>query len=236
MKYEETIKNFPKQRMELPPEYIAIYDQHHKENRNGTTKVSFLSQKLEAWMHRMVAKTGTLNQKTLEIGAGTLNQLDYERCEIYDVVEPYEKLFEESPNRKYVRNTYRDISCIQGTKQYQRIISIACFEHICNLTEVVERCTELMEPNGVVAVAIPNEGRFLWRFAYKMTSGIEFKRRFGLDYEIMMRYEHVNSADEIEAILKHYFKDVKCSLLGISKTFSLYRYYECRCPRIRGTN
>lgn len=83
------------------------------------------------------------------------------------------------------------------------------------------------------AVAIPNEGRFLWKLAYKMTSGIEFKKRFGLDYETMMRYEHVNNADEIEAILKHDFKKVKCSLLGVSKTFSFYRYYECRQPIVK---
>ncbi len=107
------------------------------------------------------------------------------------------------------------------------------FEHICNLPEVVERCTELMEPDGVLGVAIPNEGRFLWKLAYKMTSGIEFKKRFGLDYETMMRYEHVNNADEIEVILKHYFKSVKCSLLGIGRTFSFYRYYECREPKTK---
>lgn len=37
--------------------------------------------------------------------------------------------------------------------------------------------------------------------------------------------------DEVEAILKHYFKNVECSVLGIGKTFSVYRYYECSSPR-----
>ena len=57
---------------------------------------------MESWLHKKVAKTEGFNKKTLEIGAGTLNQLDYERCKIYDIVEPYETLFQNSANK----NTY----------------------------------------------------------------------------------------------------------------------------------
>lgn len=83
---------------------------------------------------------------------------------------------------------------------------------------------------GKMCISIPNEGRFLWKFAYTVTTGREFKKRFGLEYETLMRYEHINTADEIEMLLKYYFKDVKMSLLGINKTFAFYRYYECRNP------
>lgn len=64
-----------------------------------------------------------------------------------------------------------------------------------------------------------------------MTTGKEFKKRYDLDYERLMKYEHLNTADEIEMILKYYFQNVKRSLLGINKTFALYRYYECRIPQ-----
>lgn len=230
MKYSEVIKNFPKQRTELPEEYKAIYDRHYKENRKGKTKVSFLSSKLESWMHKKVAATRQADKKTLEIGAGTLNQLDYERCDVYDIVEPYRELFENSPNKKFIRNVYDDIAELPADVKYDRIISVACFEHICNLPEVVKKITRQMTKDGILAVAIPNQGRFLWKLAYTMTTGLEFKRRFGLNYEILMNYEHVNTADEIEAILKHSFKNVKCSVLGIGKALCVYRYYECSAP------
>lgn len=100
-----------------------------------------------------------------------------------------------------------------------------------NLPEMVEACTRLLASDGKVYAAIPNEGRFLWKFSYTVTTGLEFKKRFGLDYETLMRYEHINTGDEIEQILKYYFKDVKMSLLGLGKTFSFYRYYECGVPR-----
>ena len=231
MKYEEVKKAFPKQRQELPAEYKAIYDQHYEENRKGMTKASSLSSKMESWLHRKVAKTGGYDKKTLEIGAGTLNQLDYERCERYDIVEPYEALFEHSMNKKYIHNIYKDVLDIPSGETYDRIISIACFEHICNLPEIVQKTSEMLRSGGILAVSIPNQGRFLWKLAYTMTTGSEFKKRFGLDYETLMNYEHVNTADEIEVILKHFFRRVKRSFLGVGKTFSLYRYYECSKPK-----
>lgn len=147
-------------------------------------------------------------------------------------MEPYEQLFQNSSNLAYVRNIYSDISEIENEK-YDRIISVACLEHVEDLPEMVRLSTILLRPGGKMCVAIPNEGRFLWKFAYTMTTGREFKKRYGLDYETIMRYEHINTADEIEKILMYYFKNVKRSLLGISKDFAFYRYYECNTPRKR---
>lgn len=229
MDIEELLATYPRERKELPEAYKKIYNQHYEENRKGTTKVTHFSGKLEHWLHRKVSKTSRWDTKTLEIGAGTLNQLEFERPQIYDIVEPYSKLYENSSNLKYVRDIYSDISEIYGEK-YDRITAIASFEHIENLPDVVKCSTDLLSERGKMCVAIPNEGRFLWHFAYTMTTGREFKKRFGLDYEVLMRYEHINTADEIEKILNYYFQDVKMLLFGIGRTFSLYRYYECTLP------
>lgn len=232
MKTDELLKTYPRRRKELPEEYRKIYDQHYEENRKGKTKVSSLSSKLEHWMHKKTAKSASADKTTLEIGAGTLNQLNFEQPCVYDIIEPYKKLFQNAPNLKYVRNVYSDITEIHNEK-YDRITSIACFEHVENLPEMVAACTRLLAPGGKLYVSIPNEGRFLWKFSYTVTTGAEFKRRFGLDYAALMQYEHINTADEIEQILRYYFADVKMSLLGIGKTFSFYRYYECGRPRKR---
>lgn len=138
MDYQQLMKNYPKQRADLPPEYKAIYDQHYEENRNGTTKVSSLSQKMERWLHKKVAATSYPGARTLEIGAGTLNQLSYEHDGIYDIVEPYTSLFADSPNKVRIRNIYSDISAVPGEAVYDRITSVACFEHVCDLPDVVK--------------------------------------------------------------------------------------------------
>ena len=226
---EELLAKYPKFRKPLPDAYQKIYEEHYMNNRNGQTVASFFSSKLEQWMHRKVAADTYENNRlsTLEIGAGTLNQLNYESTEVYDIVEPFRNLYRTSKFIGRVRNIYADISEVERTAQYDRIIAIASFEHICNLPEVVEYCRDLLKPNGCLRIAIPNEGRFLWRLSYKATTGLEFSRKYKLDYSVLMNYEHVNTADEIEAILRYYFSDVKMSLLGISKDFAFYRYYEC---------
>lgn len=228
----DLLATYPRKRNDLPEEYKLIYDKHYNENRKGKTKASSMSSKLERWLHNKVAISADKNKATLEIGAGTLNQLNFEKASlIYDIVEPYKKLYENEENLKLIRNVYSDISEIKEINKYDRITSIACFEHIGNLPEVVEKAIKLLNKNGKLYISIPNEGRFLWKFAYTMTTGREFKKRFGLKYETLMRYEHINNADEIECILKYYFGTVKRSMLGITKPFSFYRFYECSNPK-----
>lgn len=233
---KKLLASYPRKRPALPMKYQRIYVQHYKENREGKTKISALARKFERWVHIKVAEgpRGGVADKTLEIGAGTLNQLDYEHPEIYDIVEPFQELYINSSNLKYIRNVYRDISDIKNEK-YDRITSIACFEHVENLPEMVYFTTKLLNKDGRLCVSIPNEGRFLWKLAYTITTGREFEKRYGLKYEIIMKHEHINTADEIELILKYFYKNVKVSLYGIGRTFSMFRYYECSVPKKRNS-
>ena len=234
------LKRFPKVRPELSGEYQKIYVKHYMENREGGTKVSRITSILESWGHRMAAKSGKFilkestaksNFSTLEIGAGTLNQFKFEnKCGIYDIVEPFSELYENSGFIENVDDVFSDISEIDEKRKYDRITSVYAFEHILNLPEVIARAGLHLDAGGVLAVAIPNEGRFLWRMAYKCSSGIEFRRRYGLDYEVILRPDHVNTADEIDALLGIFFKQKKRRMFGIGKDLSLYRFYLCSEP------
>ena len=233
---------FPKQRLALPPEYEAIYEEHYKENRQGQSKASSVAQKVESWMHRKVAEDTACNIEasfTLEIGAGTLNQLPYEnlmRGSVYDIVEPSTYLFESSPYLSKIRNIYADIKDIASdgmpAMSYDRITSVATFEHICNLPEVVARSGLLLKKHGKLRIAIPSEGTILWTLGWKLTTGLEFRLRRRLDYGVLMRHEHVNSAEEIEQVLRYFFASVNCQVFGLSKKFSLYQFYVCSTPVI----
>ncbi len=228
--------NFPKKRPPLPEEIKNIYKAHYKLNRKGETKVTSLSKKMESWMHKQIAKDVVKNQdiqkSTLEIGAGTLNQLQYEpMVEIYDIIEPFQDLFKNSPYLKRIRNVYKDISDIPADSRYDRITSVATLEHICNLPLVVAKSAILLKKeDGTFCVSIPSEGTFFWTLGWKLTTGIEFKLKYGLDYGILMKHEHVNTAKEIEEVLEYFFRNITCKVFGISKEISLYRYYQCKNP------
>jgi len=193
-----------------------------------------MSTALEGWMHRRIARDvreSNRSLSTLEIGAGTLNHLRYEsKNAAYDIVEPAHYLFAGSPFVSRVRTIYNDIKEVQSDNSYDRIISIASFEHICNLPEVVARCGLLLKPGGQLRAAIPTEGGPLWSLGWKLTTGREFKRRYGLDYEVIMRAEHVNTWREVADVLNYFFQSVKFSYLGFSRALSVYQVYICRDP------
>ena len=226
---------FPKVRPALPEKIAEIYGSHYKENRDGGSAASSLSQKLESWLHRRVAedvvKDSSTPRSTLEIGAGTLNQLQYEpSVGDYDAIEPFAQLYEGSSAISRVRNIYSDINDVPSDYRYDRITSVAVFEHICNLPEVIAKAALILKPTGVMRIAIPSEGTPLWTLGWRLTTGLEFRLRYGVDYGLLMKHEHVNTAKEIEGLLRYFFNTVECSVFGASKLLSLYQYYECVSP------
>ena len=186
-------------------------------------------------MHKKVAEDVKLGVKkcTLEIGAGTLNQLPYEPLSNpYDIVEPFRDLYKSSRNLSRIRNIYDDILEIPGAAKYERIISVAVLEHVCNLPEVVAQSGMLLVDGGQFRAGIPSEGEPLWRLAWKSTTAVEFRLRYNLDYEVLMRHEHVNSAREIEEVLRYFFSEVRISVFGLGRFASFYQFLACTKPRL----
>lgn len=235
--HNSTLSRFPKVRPPLPPEIAEIYSKHYKSNREGKTAAASLAQRAEAWMHKKVASdvVGVPGSDiaTLEIGAGTLNQLPYESTVgPYDIVEPFAELYKGSQHLARVRYVYADLTDIPVDTRYDRITSIAAFEHILNLPDVVARCGMLLAPTGNLRAAIPSEGTLLWTLGWKLTTGLEFKLKYGLDYGLLMRHEHVSTAKEICKVLEHFFDDVVSNACGVSNSLSLYQFYSCKKANI----
>ncbi len=198
------LHKFPKKRPPLSDELQKIYHEHYKANREGETTASFVATTLEKWMHIKIAESKA-EGSILEIGAGTLNHIPYENnFTSYDIVEPYEGLYKGSRNLRHVRYIYNNIIDLPKA-QYDRILSIAAFEHICDLPDLVNQCRNLLKPDGVLQVAIPSEGTPLWYLAQLIGTGLEFRLKYQLDYFELIRHEHVNTAEEVTEILKLVF-------------------------------
>jgi hypothetical protein len=233
---EQLLARFPKTRRALPQEYQKIYTEHYLRNRGGTTPATSLAKRMEAWMHRKVAQDVAerpARYKTLEIGAGNLNHLEYEpSSKQYDIVEPFDDLYANSPHRSRIDKIYQNVHEITNSR-YDRIVSIATFEHICDLPSVIGKSGLLLEPQGRLRVAIPSEGTLLWALGWKLTTGIEFRLRHHLDYGVLMRYEHVNSAKDVANTLRYFFNSVRQSVFGITPSLSIYQFLECAVPDLQ---
>jgi len=224
---------FPKARSILPPAYKEIYKLHYKRNRDGDTSATSISKQMELWLHKKVAEDVLNTSKdlsTLEIGAGTLNQLIHEpNVKNYDIIEPFKELFKGAKELYRINTIYDDISEIPLNKKYGRITSVATFEHILNLPEVVAKAILHMKPGSCMRTSIPNEGTIMWKLGTKIT-GYEFEKMYGLEYDVLMQHEHVNTAKEIESILDYFFDSNDAYSFGLNKNFSFYRFIESKEP------
>ena len=226
--------SFPKTRAPLPPDYAAIYLKHYRNSREGNSQILGLAQRMERWMHGKVARDAMQTPKaTLELGAGNLNQLPYEpRSAPYDIVEPFRELFESSPHLERVRNVYHDILKVPENARYQRITSVAVLEHVENLPELVARSALLLDESGSFRAGIPSEGTILWRLGWQLTTALDFRARYGLNYKVLMQYEHVNTAAEIEEVLRYFFDVTQCRVFGLMRSLSFYQFFSCSQPRL----
>lgn len=222
-------KPFPKKREALPEAYQAVYVDWMRKNRGGTTQVTSLSTKLEQWMHRRVAadlkgKSPNTKVSTLELGSGTGNHLAFDaRSDFYDVVEPMDELFELSP-RNRIRQRYLRIEDVQGESIFDRVVSVAVLEHLEDLPGILRQAHRLLKPGGAFRAGIPSEGGWLWRRAWKNTTGNTFRNLYDLDYELLVAHEHLNTAVEIRAEIEKVFGVSEVEYFGLGHHFSFYQF------------
>jgi hypothetical protein len=183
-------------------------------------------------MHRQAAGcTIKVDQRILEIGAGTLNHVPFEsQYSAYDIVEPCDSFYENSVLLKNIDTIYSDVLEINEDNQYDKIVSIATFEHVLNLPQILAKTGLLLAGGGRLCFSIPNEGTILWKLGYALTTGIEFRIKYGLDYSVIMNNEHVNMAREIREIAEYFYKSVNTRCFGFNSRLALYQYCECGSP------
>ena len=78
-KIETILNNYPKKRPRLNRKLKKIYKTIYSQNRSGVGLLNKISSSMESWMHRVIEKRILKKKmiKTLEIGAGNLNHLDF---------------------------------------------------------------------------------------------------------------------------------------------------------------
>jgi len=233
IEFVKLLKKFPKSRPPLTEAQQSIFAKEYSMNRNGENLINNLSQKMESWMHRQVAKN-TKGKNLLELGAGNLNHLKYQAIVefgIYDVVEPMEFLYQNYKSKHKINCFYKDIK--ECSQKYETIFSIAVLEHIIDLPDVIKKSISSLAQGGSFVNAIPTEGGLLWGISWRITVGLSYFLRTGMSYKNIMKHEHVNNFDEIILLLKNFFNDVTIKYNFFpNKHLSLYACVVAKNPKI----
>ena len=97
--------------------------------------------------------------------------MPYHPGAVYDVVEPFRELWEDSPYRGAVRTIYSDIGELPEKAAYDLILSVAVLEHLTELPDMIARSALHLRKGGRWCAAFPSEGGFLWGTAWRCTDG-----------------------------------------------------------------
>jgi hypothetical protein len=230
---EQLLASYPRLRSPLPPDHARTYVEHYRSNRSGKNGLSRIVLWLESWMHRVVAR-GVPDGNLLEIGAGNLNHLSYHpAARAYDAVEPFRDLWQESPQRDRVRAMYDDIMDVEERPGYDCIISVAVLEHLTDLPFILARSALLLREGGSMRAGFPSEGGLLWGLAWRLTTGLKYRWDRGLDYGVIMRHEHVNTAAEILELIHYFYERVEVARFPLPLAhLSFYTAVIARSPRL----
>ncbi len=227
------LSTYPRSRPVLSARQQASYIEHYRSNRAGANGLPKVVAKLESWMHRHVA-AGVAGQNLLEIGAGNLNHVPYlPDASICDAVEPFKELWEDSLYRSRVRRIYSDLQDVPQSTEYDCVFSVAVLEHLSDLPFILARSGLLLRSGGTFEAGFPSEGGLLWGLAWRLTTGIEYRLRRGLDYGDIMRHEHLNTEREILRLIDFFYEQAEIRRFPLPFIhLSFYTTVIARHPRI----
>ena len=143
--------------------------------------------------------------RTLEIGAGLGEHLDYERLD--DAQRAGYVALELRPNMaSEIARRHPGIRTLVGDCQeripfpdghFDRIVAVHVLEHLPNLPAAVRELRRLCAASGVLQIVIPCEGGLAYSLARRISAQRIFEKRYKQSYRWVIEREHVNRPAEI---------------------------------------
>lgn len=167
---------------------------------------------VERFNHGYVVEHAPISfTRTLEIGAGIGEHLDYERLTPAQRAG-YVALELRPQMAAAIATRHPDVQTAVGDCQqrldfpdghFDRILAIHVLEHLPDLPAAIAEMHRLCR--GVFQVVIPTEGGLAYGLARRISAQRFFERRYNLPYRWVIEREHVNEPREIYEELAPYF-------------------------------
>jgi len=161
--------------------------------------------------HRLIGRWSTNIKKkhVVEIGCGQGHHLlfsgheysSYTGLEIrYDFIEAFKK---RDPAAKAVNGDAFKMPFADHS--IDCILSVYLFEHLQNLDDCLVEVKRVLRPGGFLFVGLPAEGGFFYNTGRNLTSKRYMEKKFGFNYDAIVKYEHVNKyPDAVEILTAHF--------------------------------
>ncbi len=162
--------------------------------------------------HTYALRSMTPGAKTLEIGPGNGAHLAYE-----DLTKSggYVGLELRASLSNAIEQKYPKVRIVVGDCQeridipdntFDRAIAVHVLEHLTDLPAALAEIARVLKPGGKLSVVIPCEAGLGYSLGRVFTTKRTFEKRYGCEYEPIIRHEHVNTAREVLREVKRLFR------------------------------
>jgi SAM-dependent methyltransferase len=162
---------------------------------------------------RSLAVCGEQPIRTLELGAGLGEHLEYEDL----AVQEYTCVELRANQATRIEERFPGVRVVVGDCQQRlpfddasidRMIAVHVFEHLPDLPAALDECHRLLRAGGSLGIVIPCDPGFAYGMARRISAKRIFERRYGRPYGPFIRREHINTPHEIIALIGERFEIV----------------------------
>ena len=86
------------------------------------------------------------------------------------------------------------------------VLSIYNLEHLKQLNAGLEEIYRVLKPERELLIGLPAEGGFSYNLGRNLTSKPYMEKKYGIDYDAVVHYEHCNTFDDIVKCLKRNYE------------------------------
>ena len=165
----------------------------------------------------VVSKVDFNGKTVLEIGPGQIRHLSYMRSEPrkYVICDVEEKCLVMSKrkldeagilNETALLDTASELRLPFPNESFDIILSFNTLEHLCSLDGYLLEMKRILRRGGQVAGGIPCEGGLAWGLGRFLTTRRYVHKKYGINYDKIICWEHPNFADYIIERLDVHFE------------------------------
>ncbi len=190
--------------------FADVYD---KSNYTGSLQTAVMRAS-----HRLTEKRFQKHDhffKVLEIGAGTGEHIGFVRhgFDQYVLSDLDAKTLEVAKSKlggkfgnKLLFETQSGEKLSYADNSFDRLIAAHVLEHICQPHLAIREWRRVVRNGGILSILIPTDPGIAWRLGRHLGPRRNAIAQ-GIAYDYIMAREHVNSCNNLIALLRHYFPE-----------------------------
>jgi ubiquinone/menaquinone biosynthesis C-methylase UbiE len=189
-------------------EQIKLWEQNYADDQENLYKNPLVRAVFDLG-HKYIARLGRgIHGKILDVGSGMGYHLKFEKLmqdRRYICLDKDPKMLCKI-NHVYVEKLVGTCSQIPLPDQsIDLVVASHILEHLSDLPHDIDEIKRVLKNQGKVIVVLPCDPGLLWKILTYITPSRRRLKKLGIDYDVVMRHEHVNTYQVCRKVIKQNF-------------------------------